>query len=454
MSRATHAAAAPERSGTVARMLRRTIAPGLLGSAVALVISVGMILGGVTRARPDETSGGLLATLLSVLVVATVVRSHRKQRVVRNLLGVGWGLQLSAASLYYYGDFAVDAASYHGSALRAAVEGTPVRLSASDWGTDGLLLVLTTLYRATTPSMLLGFVVFSALGLAGKVLFARSVLSLYGTLGSAAVWVAAAAVTLPSFVWWTGPISKESIVVLGMGIVLASLLRGDRATPSAAGIIIGLSVIALVRAHVTLLLASAVLVHLIVAYRLPYVHGGRRLGLLAITTVVTVSSVALGAQYLGADEIAGLPEERLALAERTAEGGSTVASRPIRSPIDIPPAVLTLVIRPFPWEAFSVLTASQSLEGVLLVLVVASLLLRRRGRRRRGRLVTVTGAAATRVRAIRLATVTYLGGFLYAFSSVAYNLGLVSRQRTQLWFPLLLLLGTTFVSVRKSPAGR
>lgn len=448
MTLSTDRVIAPERAGAIALLLRRTIAPGLLGAAVALMISAGMLLGGVARARPDETSGGLLAILLSLMVATTVVRSRRRQRVVRNLLGIGWSLQLAATSIYYYGAFAVDAASYHGSALRSSLEGAPVRLSASDWGTDGLLMVLTALYRSTTPSMLLGFVVFSALGLAGKVLFARSVLSLSGTIGNAAVWVAAATVTLPSFVWWTGPISKESIVVLGMGIVLASLLRGERSTPSAAGIILGLSIIALVRAHVTLLLASAVLVHLIVAYRLPYVRGGRRLGLLAIATVVTLSSVALGAQYLGAEEIGGLPEERIALAQRTAEGGSTVVSRPIRSPIDVPPAILTLVFRPFPWEAFSVLTVAQSLEGLVLLVTLTSLLLRRR----RGRLIAVTGAAAVRVKAIRWAAVTYLAGFLYAFSSVAYNLGLVSRQRTQVWFPLLLLLSTTFVSVRRSPS--
>lgn len=450
MNLPTDRAISPERAGAIALLLRRTIAPGLLGAAVALMLSAGMLLGGVARARPDETSGGLLAILLSLMVLTTVIRSRRRQRVVRNLLGIGWGLQLAATSIYYYGAFAVDAASYHGSALRSSLEGTPVRLSASDWGTDGLLMVLTALYRSTTPSMLLGFVVFSALGLAGKVLFARSVLSLSDTFGNAAVWVAAAAVTLPSFAWWTGPISKESIVVLGMGIVLASLVRGERSTPSAPGIILGLSIIALVRAHVTLLLASAVLVHLIVAYRLPYVRGGRRVGLLAIATAVTVSSVVLGAQYLGADDLAGLPDERLALAQRTAEGGSTVISRPIRSPIDIPAAVLTLVFRPFPWEAFNVLTAAQSIEGLVTLLVLTGLLLRRL----LGRRVTVTGAAAVRIKAIRWAAVTYIAGFLYAFSSIAYNLGLVSRQRTQLWFPLLLLLATTFVSVRRSPSRR
>ena len=73
-------------------------------------------------------------------------------------------------------------------------------------------------------------------------------------------------------------------------------------------------------------------------------------------------------------------------------------------------------------------------------------LITQRGRRRREML---TGADAVQLRAIRWFGWFYSASFIYAWSGVSYNLGLISRQRTHVWMPLLLVLATSLASTRR-----
>ena len=83
-----------------------------------------------------------------------------------------------------------------------------------------------------------------------------------------------------------------------------------------------------------------------------------------------------------ADHLAAAPEHFLQLARgeevgwaagQTAQGGSAFTPVPLTSPLGIPAAIITLLFRPFPWEAGNVQMLVQSAEGlVLLLLTVAS----------------------------------------------------------------------------------
>jgi hypothetical protein len=420
---------------------------GLLGSVVATGLGVGIIALSVSRQRPDEARAGVLALLVVLSMGVWQLRSRTERRLLPTIAALGWALQVGATMAYYYSGVAVDAAFFDRSATRIVEQSERLTFSAPNWGNEGLLLVLSGLYRVTGPSMLLGFVVFALLGLVGKLLFARAMLTLRPLLGAPAEFAAVVAVVIPSFAWWTGAISKESLVILGMGIVFASLLRGQDQPPHLPGIVVGLATITLVRAHVTLLLAAAVYVYLLVAFRLPARRGGRRAGLVALGSIMVVASLVLGATYLGSDGLGGIEDSRVQLADRTEEGGSTVVSRPVLSPLDVAPAVAVMLLRPFPWEAFSALTLAQAVEGVLVAIIAFWALLQGRQRRRHPR----SGANAVQVRALRWFALTYTAGFIYAFSAVAYNLGLVSRQRSQLWFVLLLALAVSLVSRRRTP---
>lgn len=445
---ATHQVRDPAAGRSVARTRRRSnmrTGPGLLGCGLATVLGVGIIALSFVRERPDEARAGVLVLLIVLWLTVWLLSARAGQRLLPTIAAVGWGLQVAVTMVYYYTDSALDAASYHRSATTIVQRSESIVFSAPNWGNEGLLLVLSSLYRLTGPSMLLGFVAFAALGLAGKILFARAMLTLKPLLGRPAEFAAAAAVALPSFVWWTSAISKESIVTLGMGIVFAALLRPRGAPPHLIGIIVGLATIAVVRAHVTLLLAAAVYAYFVLAYRLPSRRGGRRSWLVLLGSLVVVASLVLGASYLGSDGLGGLEESRVALGDRTAPGGSTITSRPIRSPIDVLPAVAVLLLRPYPWEAFSAITLAQAIEGMLLAAIIIWVM-RQRGRRRRN---PRSGADAVQVRALRWFAIIYTAAFIYSFSAVAYNLGGVSRSRSQLWFVLLLALAVSLVSRRQ-----
>jgi len=444
-------AGAQTRTRTVRRTIRRpplNAGHGVLARALAAVLGISIIAMSYARERPDEARAGVLVLLIVLWLTVWSLNARSSHQLLPGIASVGWALQVAATMTYYYSDVARDAARFHREATRIVQGGESIVFTAPNWGNEGLLVVLTSIYRVTGSSMLLGFVAFGALGLTGKVLFARAMLTLRPLLGRTAQHVAVAAVVVPSFVWWTGAISKESIVILGMGIVFAALLRPRGAPPHLIGIVVGLAVIALVRAHVTLLLAAAVYVYIVLAFRLPARRGGGRAWLVALGSIVVVGSLLLGTSYLGSDGLGGLEDSRVAIGDRTAEGGSTVVARPIRSPLDVPAAVSVMLFRPFPWEAFSVLTLAQALEGVLLAAVVLWTFRQTSRRHRNPRF----GADAAQLRALRWLAITYTGGFTYSFSAVAYNLGLVSRQRSQLWFMLLIALAVSLVSRERGRA--
>jgi hypothetical protein len=421
---------------------------GLLGNIVATGLGIGIIALSVSRQRPDEARAGALVLLVALWLGIWLLRSRAERRLLPSIAALGWALQVAATMAYYYSGVAVDAVSFDRTATRIVEQGERLAFSAPNWGNEGLLLVLSGLYRVTGPSMLLGFVVFALIGLTGKVLFARSMLALRPLLGAPAEFAAFTAVIIPSFAWWTGAISKESIVILGMGLVFASLFRGPDAAPHLPGIVAGLALITVVRAHVTLLLAAAVYVYLLVAFRLPARRGGRRPILIVLSSAVVAGSLVLGVNYLGSDGLGGLEDSRVQLAERSQAGGSTIPTRPIRSPSDVAPAVANLLLRPFPWEAFNALAAAQAAESVVVVVFALGTLLRSRRKRRQ----TYAQGDDLQVRALRWFTLTYSAGFIYAFSAVAYNLGLISRQRSQIWFVLLLAFALANVGGRRGKA--
>jgi hypothetical protein len=417
---------------------------------VAVVLGF-VILGlALLRDRPDELIAGAFVIVAALGLGAWVMNAEPGSRTRPTLAAVGWAVQVAASMIYYYSDFALDAASFHGTATRVAASGEAIVFPSRNWGTEGVLLLLSSIYRVTGASMLLGFVVFSLAALVGKVLFAHAMLTLMPLLGRPAEWVAVGVVLLPSFVWWTAAISKEAIVILGMGVVFASLFRRGGAAPNLIGIATGLGIITIVRAHVTLLVAAAVYVYLFFAFQLPQRRGGQRAWLIVLGSMVVVGGLVFGVRYLGAEGLGGLEDVRIDVSTRSEPGGSTIQSRPIRSPMDVPIGVFTMLFRPTLLEFFSFITFIQAVETTAFAVLLLWILNQGSRRLRNLRL----GADAIQLRAIRWFGWFYTASFIYSFSGVSYNLGLISRQRAQLWMPLLLVLAASLVSVRNDRRSR
>lgn len=129
---------------------------------------------------------------------------------------------------------------------------------------------------------------------------------------------------------------------------------------------------------------------------------------------------------------------------QTAEGESvfrTSERSTDLSPTKLPSALVSVIFRPFPWEARNPLSLLASLEGTaLLVMFVV-------GRRR------VVGAVRSLLRTPYVVLcVVYSLLFVYGFSAFA-NFGVLTRQRVQL-LPFLLVLLALPPFVRKEEGWR
>ncbi|MGH9281567.1 MAG: hypothetical protein ACRD0S_01385, partial [Acidimicrobiales bacterium] len=114
---------------------------------------------------------------------------------------------------------------------------------------------------------------------------------------------------------------------------------------------------------------------------------------------------------------------------QTSEGGSAfeTTGNTNLSPSRFPSALVSVVFRPFPWEATNALAFVASLEGTLLLVLLVA------GRRR------LVGAVRSVLRTPYVVLcLCYSVLFVYGFSSFA-NFGVLTRQRVQL-FPFLLVL--------------
>jgi len=113
--------------------------------------------------------------------------------------------------------------------------------------------------------------------------------------------------------------------------------------------------------------------------------------------------------------------------EQSSTGGSEFINTRPKSPGEYPDALMTVLFRPFPWEASNAQALVAAIEGtVLLFLFVLSLPRLARLPRTMFQVPYVMFA------------LSYTAMFVFAFSAVG-NFGIITRQRTQV-FPFVLVL--------------
>jgi hypothetical protein len=250
-------------------------------------------------------------------------------------------------------------------------------------------------------------------------------------------WYAAGVLFMPTMLYWPSSIGKEALMFLFIGPVAygAARLLNEYRLRWGIPIMIGLAGAGVVRAHVALLLAGA-LVFAVAVARAPKVTArfGKRVLLLAAAAVVMAGALYAVSSRFGLDFSAGISADSLTeeidpfladLSERTDTGGSAVEGSVISSPADIPEATLRVLFQPLPWEATNTQTLVASLEGgfllALFVLRLPAIFMNLRHLRRRP---------------YALYSFVYTAGFVYAFSAMV-NLGILTRQRAQV-MPFLL----------------
>jgi hypothetical protein len=390
--------------------------------------------------------------LLPILLAASwpaFLRQARRERDARlaQLLMLALVLKLFGSLVRYWVAIHVyegvaDAIQYHqvgaDLARRFAAGHFDTGLSSLS-STDFIRFFTGVIYTVTGPSIYAGFLLYSWLAFWGM-FFLYQAFTIAVPDGNRRSY-ARLLFFLPSMLYWPSSIGKEAWMLFALGLAAkgtARLLTGR----TWGGLVLagtGLWLATLVRPHVGGMAALGLLVAYLLA-RPP-----RRLGMLGaviklfgLAVLLVVAVVLLGQiqRYLldkGIDPAEGVNSVLAESARRTSGGGSGFqAPSTSTSLLGLPYATVTILFRPFPFEAHNAQAAVIALESTLLLCLTVA--------RRR----TIWRAVRHLRRWPYVAfVVVYTAGFVVAFASIS-NFGILARERVQLlpfFFVLLAVPG-------------
>jgi hypothetical protein len=434
--------AAVQRTGTGAFETR--VAFGVGTGLVGFVFTVlGLLF--LVSARLD----GLLvvAFLVPILVAASwpvFVRQARRERdpglvkllVLALMLKLLGSLVRYWVSVHLYGGVS-DAFGYHYGGIDLAMRFRAGNFDtglASLTGTDFITFFTGIVYTVTGPSIFAGFLLYSWLAFGGMFYLYRA-FTIAVPDGRKRSY-ARLLFFMPSMLYWPSSIGKEAWMLFTLGVATFGVTRLLTGRPwrglAVAGA--GLWLAALVRPHV----AGMAVLGLVVAYLLA--RPPRRLGalgpvtkLFALVALVVVAGALLSQtqSYLlnkGIDPQDGVNSVLTETTRRTNTGGSSFAAPSTgQSLARMPFAAVTILFRPFPFEAHNAQAAVTALESTLFLCL---LIARRRA--------VWNALRHLRRRPYVAFILVYSGLFVVAFSSIA-NFGILARERTQL-LPFFLVL--------------
>jgi hypothetical protein len=288
------------------------------------------------------------------------------------------------------------------------------------------------LYSVVGTSKLGAFAIFAWLGFIGLLLcwraFCRAVPS--GNRRSYGLLV----LFLPSLLYWTSALGKDAWAVMSLGLCSFGVALAMTRKPIQGILFLaaGLTAVVMIRPHVALtvfagMVLAALLYKPIKASPLNPIVRVITFGILFVTMLILVSQTQ---QFLGVDT---LNQETVNTTLSDAEGrttkdaGSTFTPVTVNSPIDFPYAFLTVIFRPWPFEANNGQSLATAAEGVFLIWYIF---------RHRRRLLGLPRALR------REAYTAYCLGivvtFVYGFSAFS-NFGILARERCQV-MPFFLAL--------------
>ncbi|PZS25546.1 MAG: hypothetical protein DLM61_19830 [Pseudonocardiales bacterium] len=402
----------------------------------------------LARSSYDIAGGLLVLPVLAVLSVPLLARAQRTEpdSWIGGLFAPGLLAMMSMGLIHFFVSFIL----YRGVADARLYSARGAALSSRFWQGDfgpnlgyslvgvGFVILLTGLmYALIGPTLLGGYLVYSWLAFWGLYLCYRAFRT--AMPGADHRRYAVLVFFLPSVVFWSSGLGKEAWMILCSGLTLLGAARLLSSTARwALPLIAGLAGTSLVRPHITAILFVGLLTGMLIrktAYPTllsPIVR--------AVTTVVLVVVgavvVSQAARFLHLDTLSvdSVNQVLNNVQGNTSEiGNSTFAAHPVNSPLDLPRAVLSVLFRPFPWEARSLLILASSAESALL-LVFAALAWRR------WRRVPVLLRQYPYVMLAVVATLL----FVIAFSRLG-NFGLLVRERVTImplvFVPLCLPFG-------------
>ena len=353
-----------------------------LAAVVAAAFYVVGFVAGIARNDWNFLGALLVAPVLAAITGVLAVRLARRegQPDFALIVMVAFVAKMIGALARYYVAFV----AYGGSADATGYDRYGRQLAPLyrhlDFGADvgkipgtGFLRALTgVVYAITGTSRLGGFLVFSWFGLLGLLLFWRAFR--IGVPDGDGRRYALLVLFLPSLLFWPSSIGKEAWMLVGLGVCAygaARLFRGIGRGLGAFSLASGLAGVVLVRPHLGLIvLAGLVLGYAfnIARHRSVLAPVGWIVGL-AVLAVTGVILVAQASSFLGVENLTqeAVDQKLTSVEQQTGQGGSEFDPVAVNNPLDVPGAAVTVLFRPFPFEAHSVFVAATSLEGVLLI---------------------------------------------------------------------------------------
>jgi hypothetical protein len=428
---------------------------------VVLVAGTAAVIGYVSlasmimaRTAYDTWIALVLAPVLLVVALPVLVRMLDQVEpdvVVRRVVVAGLVAKLAVAFIRFgVNEFVLghaDAEAYYlygstiAAELRQFVFGGPAYQAALPdlTGTRFIRLLTGLVYVVTGSTHLGGYVIYSFMSYWGLYLMYRA----YGIAvpdGLRRRYVSLL-FFLPSTVFWPSSIGKEAwmTTMLGIGSYgVARLLTQQRYGYSA--ILAAIAGMVVVRPHVAALLCGGLGAAFLLRRSQGTGNMGRKVvGLLVLAALAGAVAAQLqaffGLESLDAQQV--LDET----ARRSSTGGSEFEAVQPTSIIGLPWAAITVLFRPFLFEATSVAALVSALEGTVLIGLFLYNLPR------------LARLPAIILRRPYLGyVVVYSLLFTFAFSSIN-NFGILARQRTQL-FPLVIaVLTVPYQPVLRRPAG-
>jgi hypothetical protein len=406
---------------------------------VVLLIVSGLIVAlalAMNRTSYDIWGALWVAPLLCGLTVPIANRMARQEsdpRVGRVVLAAFWVKMLGAVVRYvmvngFYGSGDAIRYSNAGKVLAPAFRHGDYTNLGQITGTRFPELLTGQIFALIGPSNLGGYMVYAWLAFVGVILMVRAfrIAVPDGDHRRFRLLV----LFYPSLLFWPASIGKDAWMVFSIGVAVYGLARLLTGRTASGLVILGLGLwwATIVRPHIALLLvvasAAAVIVRSVAPA--PTVGGSRlhRLRTVAAAMGLVVAVVVLTAQAQHFLKLNDINSESASgvlsgVALRTGEGGSQFTTVSPNNPIGYGVAIVTVLVRPFPFEARSAQVLASSAEGMLLLVVIVASF------RRLARLPS----AALRSPFV-LAALVYLMAFTYAFSSIN-NFGILARQRVQ-----------------------
>jgi hypothetical protein len=258
-------------------------------------------------------------------------------------------------------NFAADAPLYHEQGQYVAQFLRQLDLSVFEWyqfrgeGTTGLIHITAVFYIFLPPSLSAMFLWFAGLAFIGSVLFYRAFCLTFPD--QSPDFYRVVVFFLPSILFWPSSLGKEAWIFFNAGIATYGLALYFRRGQIPGLVLTGLALLLIfpVRPHVAMFIVLAMIIAIPLSM---FKIGSQQSPLVWILGVGGIIALAVfvlprAQDYIGVNELSleDIQSSYQYYQGNTSQGGSSYQTYSVLTPFGLVMGLMTVLFRPFPWEA-------------------------------------------------------------------------------------------------------